>query len=259
MTLVITETQEKICTITLNRTDKHNALNEPLLKELQAAVDKAIQDPKVRVLVLAANGKHFSAGADIASMQTMVELTEAENLEDAKILSNLLYSIYNCPKPTIAMVHGSAFGGGAGLVAVCDLAVAAHSSVFCFSEVRLGLIPAVISPYVIRALGPKTTKALFVSAEPFDAKQAENLELIHHCVDDDKLLSFTRELATKISHLAPSALTLAKELVNEIAYQPINESCIAETVSKIAKIRVSKEAQTGLHAFLNKQKPEWNL
>jgi len=258
MSLVLKETVDNICTITLNRTDKHNALDDALLKALQKSLDEAIEEEDSLVVLLKANGKHFSAGADLAWMQKMVELTEEENLEEAMILARVLYTLHTCPKPTIASIQGSAFGGGAGLAAVCDISIASQSALFCFSEVRLGLIPAVISPYVIEAMGARAAKALFISAEPFNAEKALALQLIQHAVPAENLETFTLDFARKITHLAPQAVCEAKSLIETVKERPIDETLIRETARLIAHRRVSREAQRGLHAFLNKQQPQWN-
>ena len=169
MSDVLSELQEHVLLITLNRIKKHNAFDDTLLNDLQLILDHAQDNQQVRVIILKSNGRHFSAGADLAWMQRMATFSEEENLADAKRLAHLMYSLYNSKKPTIAMVQGAAMGGGAGLVAACDVAIASHTAHFCFSEVKLGLIPAVISPYVIKAIGARAATSLFMSAELFDA------------------------------------------------------------------------------------------
>ena len=168
MSDILSEVQGHVLLITLNRMSKHNAFDDTLLADLQRTLDSARDNPSVHVIILKANGRHFSAGADIAWMQRMADFSEAENLADAKGLARLMDSLYHHPKPTIAMVQGAAIGGGAGLVAACDIAIAADTAYFCFSEVKLGLIPAVISPYVIKAIGERTAVGLFMSAETFN-------------------------------------------------------------------------------------------
>lgn len=258
MSNLLFETKNHLCLLTLNRTDKHNAFDNDLLLEMQTHLNTAIADPQVRVIVLKANGKHFSAGADLSWMQAMVHFNEAENLNDAMTLANLMYTLNQSPKPTIAMVHGSAFGGGAGLVAACDIAIAATSARFCFSEVTLGLIPAVISPYVVQAIGERNAKALFMSAELFDATKALTLNLIQHCVLEKDLLEFTLNYAKQISNNAPEAVKASKKLTAYVADKQINEELICYTASLIAQKRVSPEGQHGLNAFLNKKIPNWN-
>ena len=258
MTLLLSETQDHVHIITLNRVDKHNAFDDALLACLQKALDTAIADPNVRVIVLNAHGRHFSAGADLAWMQRMAEFSEAENLSDAKVLAHVMYTLNQSPKPTIAVVQGAAYGGGAGLVAACDIAIAAHTARFCFSEVKLGLIPAVISPYVIKAIGERAATWLFMSAEIFDAKRALELQLVQHCVPEDELQTYTLNYAQQIAQLAPNAVRASKALVRQVAGQPVNEALQHITATLIAKQRVSVEGQQGLQAFLNKETPTWN-
>lgn len=252
------ELVEKIFTITLNRIHKHNAFDDLLLNQLQGLLDEAIANPDVRVIVLKANGKYFSAGADADWMQRMVAFDEKENIKDALILARLMNTLYQCPKPTLAVVQGAAFGGGAGLVAACDIGIACHEAYFCFSEAKLGLIPAVISPYVIKAIGERAAKWLFMSAETIDAARAYELQLVQYCVNVNELDSFARQCAQNMAELAPQAVPDCKALVNNIAGRDINESLLQETARIIAKKRVSKEGQQGLAAFLARQKPKWD-
>ena len=251
---LLREQQEHTCIITLNRINKQNAFDDQLLHALQNALEAAIVNPSVRVIVLKANGKHFSAGADLNWMQRMANYTEAENIADALKLANVMYTLHSSPKPTIAMVHGAAFGGGAGLVAACDIAIAATNARFCFSEVKLGLIPAVISPYVIKAIGERAAKWLFMSAEPFDANQAKNLGLVHHCVDEAELLSFTVHYAKQLYPCMPEAVSQSKQLVDTVCGRAIDDGLLFETAQLIANKRVSVEGQNGLQAFLTKQR-----
>ncbi len=258
MTTLLSESNNHVNTITFNRIDKHNAFDDSLLADLQELLDQAIADPTIHVIVLKANGQNFSAGADLAWMQRMVMLNEAENLADAMILARVMHTIHHSPKPTIAKVQGAAYGGGAGLVAACDIAIAANSARFCFSEVKLGLIPAVISPYVIKAIGERAATWLFMSAEVIDAKRACELQLVHYCVPDDELQTYVFNYAQQLAQLAPSAVRASKALVRQIANKPINEDLQHLTAALIAKQRVSAEGQQGLQAFLNKETPRWN-
>lgn len=257
MSNLLVELQNHIQLITFNRTEKHNAFDDVLLTELQTALDNAQQNPMVRVIVLKSNGSHFSAGADVNWMKRMAQFTEAENQADAHILARVMYTLYHCIKPTIAMVQGAAFGGGAGLVAACDIAIAAETAKFCFSEVKLGLIPAVISPYVLKAIGERAATWLFMSAEIIDAKRALELQLVQHCVTEDTLLSYTLKYATQLTELPPRAVCEAKSLIRQVADLPINETLQTLTASLIAKKRVSTEGQQALQAFLNKEKITW--
>lgn len=253
MSDLLSELQGPVLLITLNRVDKHNAFDDTLLIDLQNLLDNAQESEAVRVIILKANGRHFSAGADLSWMQRMAQYSEEENIADAKILARLMHTLYQCAKPTIAMVHGAAMGGGAGLVAACDLAIAANTARFCFSEVKLGLIPAVISPYVIKAIGERAATSLFISAETFDAKRALELQLVQHCVPEEELLSYTLKYAQQIAQWPTGAVKRAKSLVRQVAGKPINEELQHLTAALIAKQRVSEEGQQGLRAFLNKE------
>jgi methylglutaconyl-CoA hydratase len=258
MSDLLMEIQDKVCLLTINRISKHNAFDNHLLAQMQTQLDAAINNPEVRVIVLKANGKHFSAGADLAWMQSMAQFNEEENLKDTMVLGNLMYRLNQSPKPTIAMVQGSAFGGGAGLAAACDIAIASSSARFCFSEVKLGLIPAVISPYVVNAIGERSAKMLFMSAEIFDAPRALSLNLVQHLVPEEELLAFTLHYAQQISNNAPDAVKISKQLAAEVANKKINKELVHYTASLIAHKRVSAEGQQGLKAFLNKETPNWN-
>ena len=252
MSNILSEQKDHVFLITLNRINKHNAFDDVILAELQASLDKAIVDENIRVIVLKANGRHFSAGADLAWMQRMAGYSEEENVEDALKLAQLMSTLHTSPKPTIAMVQGAAMGGGAGLVAACDVAIASDNAQFCFSEVKLGLIPAVISPYVIKAMGARSATELFMSADTFDAERALRLQLIQHCVPQDMLLSFTLDYAKKLASHEPLAVKAAKSLVQQVASKPINHELLQLTARLIAKQRVSPEGQHGMNAFLKK-------
>lgn len=255
---IINEQLGPIAIITLNHIDKHNAFNEALLNELDEAIVKANANPSVRVIVLKANGKHFSAGACLNQMQVIAQQSEADNLADANKLANVLLSVYLSQKPTVAMVHGLAMGGGAGLVAACDIAIAATSAKFCFSEVKLGLIPAVISPYVIKAMGERASQALFISAEMVSAQRAYELKLVHHCVNDDSLNEFTMNYAKQIAQWAPQAISDCKTLVKQVASKAIDSALASETAAILAKKRVCTEAKIGIASFLQHKTPDWN-
>jgi methylglutaconyl-CoA hydratase len=234
------------------------AFDDNLLHALQKQLDLAETHPEVRVILLRANGRHFSAGADLNWMQRMAQFTEAENIADAKILARVMASLYHSKKPTIAAIQGGALGGGAGLAAACDIAIAADTASFCFSEVKLGLIPAVISPYVVRAVGERVATWLFMSAEKIDAHNAQNLGLIHQCVPEEELPSYAHLYARKLAALAPGAVRASKDLVRHVAKHPINQQLEDITAHLIAKQRVSAEGQKGLQAFLNKETATWD-
>lgn len=258
MSDLLNEIQERLCLLTINRVNKHNAFDDQLLAAMLEQLNDAINNPKVNVIVLKANGKHFSAGADLGWMQRMAQFSKEENQKDALVLARVMYTLSQSPKPTIAMVQGSAFGGGAGLAAACDTVIAANTARFCFSEVKLGLIPAVISPYVVKAIGVRAAKSLFMSAEVFDANRAMEFNLIHHCISETELLEFTLQYARQVSNNAPEAVRAAKKLAEYVNNKPIDEELMHYTAALIAEKRVSFEGQHGIQAFLNKETPNWN-
>lgn len=258
MSDIITEYENNTAVIILNRISKHNAFNSELLKDLLDALQKAQANTAVRSILLKAYGKHFSAGADAAWMQKTIAFSEAENKNDALLLAHVMHALYTSTKPTLAMVHGAAFGGGAGLVAACDIAVASHDAHFCFPEVKLGLIPAVISPYVVKAIGERAAKWLFLSAQTVHAMQAQALGLVQYCVPAKELESFTLALAQQCNTHAPLAMAESKKLVDLVANHPINETLLQKTATLIAQKRTSPEGQCGLKAFLEKKTPDWS-
>ena len=250
MDSLLTEQHEHIYTLTLNRVEKRNAFDDELLEQLYQALCHAEKTPDIRVVMIKANGHHFSAGADLNWMKRMVTLSEADNRADALRFAQILHKLYQCPKPTLALVHGATYGGGIGLIAACDIAIAADNATFCFSEVTLGLVPAVISPYIIKAIGERAANALFLSAEVFNATQAAALHLVHHCVAKDSLGTYARTYAQRIAGFSPQALAAAKALVRHASSQPINDALLTHTAELIAKLRVSPEAQDALNSFI---------
>ncbi|MCX7090192.1 MAG: enoyl-CoA hydratase-related protein [Legionellales bacterium] len=252
MRKILSEQIEHVGIITLHNGEKHNAFDDELIRQLDHALDEAIQHPDIRIIVLQANGRHFSAGADLAWMQRMVDMSENDNQADALKFAQTIHKLYECPKPTIALVQGATYGGGIGLIAACDIAFATEQAKFCFSEVTLGLIPAVISPYVIQAIGPRMAKALFLSAEVFYAPQAQAMHLIHTLVPEAELHTAGLAHAKALSHMPNQALCQAKALVRHVQDRPIDTELIQHTAQWIAQIRVSMEAQNALHLFLNR-------
>ncbi|MCC5791514.1 MAG: enoyl-CoA hydratase/isomerase family protein [Legionellaceae bacterium] len=250
--------EQQVMHIYMARLERHNAFDDVFLQTLQDRIKAADANPEVRVIVLKAEGRHFSAGADLNWMQRMREYSETENFKDSMVLANTMAALYDAKKPTIAVVQGCAYGGGAGLVAACDIAIAEENARFCFSEVKLGLIPAVISPYVIEAIGPRAAKALFMSAEPFDASRALQLGLIQHCVPHAELYLFADTLASKLTMVAPLATQEVKTLVKTVNGQVIDEKLRQYTAHLIAKKRVSAEGQLGICAFVEKQALDWS-
>jgi methylglutaconyl-CoA hydratase len=258
MSYVLTELDGPIAIITLNRPDKHNAFDDTLIADLTAQLKAADALPDARVVILSATGKSFSAGADLNWMKRMAGYTETENARDAMALGELMSTLHRLSKPTIARVQGPAYGGGVGLIACCDMAVGTHDAAFSLSEVRLGLIPAVISPYVIAAIGQRAAHRYFLTAERFDAPEAYRLGLLTELEHDEDDMDLKIEsLVAAILASGPRAISETKMLIDAVANQPISNALIADTASRIARVRVSAEGQEGLRAFLEKRKPAW--
>lgn len=252
-----TATDHGIAVVRMNRPDVHNAFDDRLIAELTAELRRLEQAPEVRCVVLAANGRSFSAGADLNWMQRMAGYSEAENLRDAVAMAGLMRTLYGMRKPTVARVQGAAFGGGVGLVACCDIAVAATEASFSLSEVRLGLIPSVISPYVIAAIGERQARRYFLTAERFGAGEARRIGLVHEVVDADRLDEVVGEMTTALLKGGPHALAAARILIADVARHPMDDALMEETARRIAAMRVAPEGREGLAAFLEKRKPGW--
>jgi methylglutaconyl-CoA hydratase len=246
-----------VLTFTLNRPDVHNAFDDLLLEKLTSELKKYNTDKRVKVLVIQSTGKSFCAGADLNWMKSMKDYSLEENIEDSKKLSNFFYELNRFPSPTIAKVQGAVFGGGLGILGCVDFVVASSKSKYCFSEVKLGLIPAVISPYVLPKLGAARLRELFLSAKVFTAAQAFDYGLVSEVVDDsDQLTSTCNSLITQILSLGPQALRKAKELIFTIAdLSP--ENLTDYTCKMIAGQRISKEGQEGMKALLEKRTPQF--
>ncbi|WJG07909.1 enoyl-CoA hydratase/isomerase family protein [Aliiglaciecola sp. LCG003] len=246
-----------VATITLNRADKHNAFDEHMISTLTKLFETVARDHKARVLVLMSEGKNFCAGADLNWMKRMASYSYEENLADANALANMLHTLYTLPKPTIAKIQGAAFGGAVGLVACCDIAIASRLSKFCLSEVKLGLIPATISPYVIDAMGDRVARRYFMTAEVFSAQRARRLGLLSEAVTEEDLNRTVDDLVTQILNNGPLAVAAAKQLVFDVKDEPLGEELMEKTSLRIATTRVSAEGQEGLSAFLEKRTPNW--
>lgn len=257
MTALLCETRAGVATVTLNRPQLHNAFDDALIESLTATLRALEADAAVRVVVLAANGKSFSAGADLNWMRRMADYSEAQNLDDARGLGELMRTLNGLAKPTLARVQGAAYGGGVGLVACCDIVIAATSASFCLSEVKLGLIPAVISPYVVNAIGERQARRYFVSAERFDAATAQRLGLVHEAVEPQALDARVEELLATLAQNGPAAMVAAKRLAQDVARGPLDAALIEDTAQRIAAIRASAEGREGLSAFLGKRQPDW--
>lgn len=251
-----TEQRGAVAVFTLDRPEVRNAFDGATIDELTLAYREAAGDGVIRAVVLQAEGEVFSAGADLAWMQRMADASPEENLADARRLAQLMQLVDTCPKPTIARVQGAALAGAVGLIACCDIAVAAEKAEFGLSEVRLGLIPAVIGPYVVRAIGPRAARRLFLTAERIKAPEALRLGLVHETVPANALDDAVARHVVAILAGGPDAQAAAKKLVADVA-RPIDEGLIEETARRIAAIRATAEAREGLAAFLAKRKPQW--
>jgi len=249
--------ESQLATVTLNRPDVRNAFNETTIAEITQVFRQLDTEPQVRAVVLAANGSAFCAGADLNWMKKMADYTHAENLADAGQLANMLAAIYHCSKPVVAKIQGDCYAGGMGLVAACDVAISVDTANYCLSEVKLGLIPATISPYVIKAMGESAARRYFVTAERFAASQAQRIGFVHEVVTAEALDSKVAEIVKALVSNSPNAVRQAKKLVQDIASREITPALVAETVEGIAQIRASEEGREGVRSFLEKRKPSW--
>jgi len=246
-----------VATVTLNRPEVRNAFNDEVIVELTAAFLALSDRDDVRAVVLAANGSAFCAGADLNWMKRMATYTREENLADGRGLARMLEVIYTCPKPTVVRIQGDVYAGGMGLVAACDMAVAAEGAHFCLSEVKIGLIPATISPYVIRAMGSRAAHRWFLTAERFSAAQAHGMGLVHEVVPADQLDAQVQAITGALVAAGPDAMQACKRLLHEVGGREITPGLIDRTVEGIADIRASQEGREGIRAFLEKRKPAW--
>jgi methylglutaconyl-CoA hydratase len=251
------EISRGVARITMARPEKHNTFDDVLIADLTDAFESAGTDDAVRVVVLEAKGKSFSAGADLGWMERMADYSEAENLADARKLAHMVRVLNELPRPTVARVQGAAFGGGVGLVAACDIALASHAASFCLSEARLGLIPSVISPYVVEAIGARAARRYFQTAERIDAEQAQALGLVHEVVPRERLDSRLAELVGHLLDNGPAAMAASKELIRRVASGPVDDAMVEDTARRIADIRATAEGREGLRAFLEKRGPKW--
>ena len=249
---------EGLATVTLNRPEKHNAFNDLVIARLAKILAELGADGDVRLVALAAQGHSFSAGADLDWMRRAAAYSEAENEADALALARMLRALNTLPKPTVALVQGPAYGGGVGLVAACDIAIALKSAVFAMTEVRLGLEPATVSPYIVAAVGARAARRLFLTGERFDAQEALRLGLVHEVVEDAGALAAARDrVVGRLLDGAPGAQAATKELIAAVTGRPVDDGLLAETARRIAARRVSAEGQEGTAAFLDKRKPAW--
>jgi methylglutaconyl-CoA hydratase len=254
----IEATPEGVVTVTIDRAHRRNAFNAPTIAALAEAFETLQGAEGVRIVFLRGSGGSFSAGADLDWMRIAADWNEADNRDDAMGLAKMLKALHDIPALTVALVEGSAFGGGAGLVAVCDLAVAVADARFAFSEVRLGLTPATISPYVVNAIGPRIAKGLFATGRVFDAAHAQAIGLVQEVVADAAALEAARDrLVEENKACAPGAVAAVKQLVWDVWARPIDHDLMSDTAHRIARARVGDEGREGVAAFLGKRKPSW--
>ncbi|MGB4116032.1 MAG: enoyl-CoA hydratase/isomerase family protein [Polaromonas sp.] len=246
-----------VATVTLNRPEVRNAFNEALIAEITQTFQELGQRNDVRCIVLSANGTAFCAGADLNWMRSMADYSHEQNLADAGRLAAMMRTIYECPKPTVAKIQGDVYAGGTGLVAACDIAVVMDTAHFCLSEVKLGLVPSTISPYVIRAMGARAAHRYFLTAERFTAAEALRIGFVHEVVSSDQLDAKVTELSNALVNAGPEAVRLCKKLVQDVAGHDITLDLVSMTVASIADVRVSAEGREGLQSFLQKRKPNW--
>ena len=256
-TLELIRPSAHVAEVWLNRPDVRNAFNDEVIAELTQTFAQFAQDPQLRVVQLGARGKAFCAGADLNWMRAMADYSWEQNRDDAQKLADMLWALDQCPVPVVGRVHGDCYAGGMGLAAICDVLVASSNVTFCLSEARLGLSPATISPYVVRAMGAQAARRYFVTAERFSAAQAHALGMVHELCTPETLDSKVAEIVATLCGNGPQALRACKRLVQDVANQPINEALRAETARRIADIRASDEGKEGLQSFLNKRAPNW--
>jgi methylglutaconyl-CoA hydratase len=246
-----------VARVTLNRPEKHNAFDDTMIAQLRSTFDALAKNSSVKAVLLDSVGKAFSAGGDLGWMKRMVEYDYAHNLKDAQALAEMLAALHGLPQPTIARVQGATYGGAVGLVSCCDMAVASDNATFCLSEVKIGLIPATIGPYVIRAIGERAARRYFTTAEVFSATEAHRLGLVSELATPEELDPAVENLLASLLQNSPAAVRAAKCLITDISGREITPALIALTSQRIANIRVSAEGQEGLSAFLNRREPTW--
>lgn len=251
------ETSNGVTTLWLNRPEMRNAFNEFMIAELTSAIDVLAKDEATRVVVVAGRGTAFCAGADLNWMKKMSGYNYDENLTDANALANMLHKLYSLPKPTVARVHGPAFAGGIGMVSVCDIAIASTEAHFKVSEVLIGLTPATISPYLLNAMGEREARRYFLTAEGFDAAEAQRIGLLHQVVPPEQLDDAVTTMTGHLLKGGPAALAVTKDLIATVSRGPLDNRMLAETAQYIAKIRTTDEGREGIRSFLEKRRPAW--
>ncbi|MCJ8296571.1 MAG: enoyl-CoA hydratase/isomerase family protein [Colwellia sp.] len=255
--VLYTVSDNGVATVTFNNAAKHNAFDDTIIKTLTDIFNDITKRDDIKVMVLAANGKSFSAGADLGWMKRMAGYSYEDNLKDAHKLAEMLKVLNFLPQATIAKVQGAAFGGAVGLASCCDIVIASDKASFCLSEVKLGLIPATISPYVVNAIGLKASRRYFQTAERFFAAKAMQIGLVDEVVDAEELTPAVEKMINTLLSNSPQAMRQAKQLAFDVAYQKIDEHLLSDTSARIASIRVSNEGQEGLSAFFEKRSPAW--
>ena len=256
-TLDLQRPSPHVAKVWLNRPEVRNAFNDGVIAELTQAFAALANDADLRVVVLGGHGKAFCAGADLTWMKTMAGYSWDENRADAQRLADMLWAINSCPVPVVARIHGDCYAGGVGLAAVCDIRVAAASANFCLSEARLGLLPATIGPYVVRAMGESAARRYFTTAERFGAAEAHRIGLVHEAVDAAALDATVDALVAALVANGPQAVRACKRLVQDVAGRPIDAMLRADTARRIADIRASDEGREGVQSFLGKRAPAW--
>lgn len=256
-TLDIRRPSAHVAEVWLNRPEVRNAFNDGVIAELTAAFRGFAEDKELRAVILAGEGKAFCAGADLNWMRAMADYSWEQNRADAEALAEMLWAIYSCPVPVVGRIHGDCYAGGVGLAAVCDIVVAAEGVNFCLSEAKLGLLPATIGPYVVRALGERASQRYFVTAERFDATQAKALGFVHECVAPDLLDQQVQTVVAAVVANGPDAVKACKRLVQDLAGQTITPALRADTAKRIADIRASAEGKEGVQSFLQKRPASW--
>ena len=241
----------------LNRPELRNALNDLVLNSISNSLEKLVKDPSCRVVVLAGRGQAFCAGGDLSRMEQAAKMTRARSKAEAGRFAKLLYRMHTFPKPLIARVHGAAFAGGMGLAAACDLLVAAEEAEFCLPEARIGLVPAMISPYIVRVLGEQQARRYILTGERLSAREAQRIGFVHECVPAVELDARVEKFVALLSQAGPQALARSKKLLAKVANVAISPKLAAETAAVLADTRAGAEAREGIRAFLEKRKPNW--
>lgn len=256
-TLDVRRPSPHVAEVFLNRPEVRNAFNDGVIAELTATFRTLGEDPALRAIVLGGHGKAFCAGADLGWMRAMADYSWDENRADAARLAEMLWTLYACPVPVVGRVHGDCYAGGVGLAAVCDVLVAAEPAHFCLSEAKLGLLPATIGPYVVKAMGEQAARRYFVTAERFSAAQAQAMGFVHDCVPPDALDAKVGEIVAALVANGPAAVKACKRLVQDLAGREITPALREDTARRIADIRASAEGREGVQSFLGKRDPAW--